>query len=99
MKELEQCLEIYTDYSGTNNIIRKKRLHQKLILKEWLVRSKTVGLEIKFKKNISSKKNNSIDIGIIEGLSDEGFLKIRTESGQLITAMSGEIIEFTKDTK
>ena len=99
LEELEQCLEIYTDYSGTDNIIRKKRLHHKLILQEWLVRSKAVGSKIKFKKNISSKTNNSIDIGIIEGLSNEGFLKIRTESGQLITAMSGEIIEFTKDTK
>ena len=95
--ELDICLELYTGSSNSINSINKNNLHHKLILQEWLDRSESIGLKVKFLSNKSKKNINSIDIGVIEGLSNEGFLKIRTESGQLITHVSGEIIEFTND--
>ena len=57
------------------------------------MRSKSLGAKVCFYKNGKDKYKSSENFGIIEGLTNEGYLQIKTKSGQLITHMSGEIIE------
>tara|TARA_Y100001970_G_scaffold290621_1_gene425031 strand:- start:604 stop:1440 length:837 start_codon:yes stop_codon:yes gene_type:complete len=91
LEELEICIKHFTD-KGNPKKENKNNLHIKLLLKEWLYRSKAIGLKVRFSSN-SENVQYSNKIGRIEGLTNEGYLKIRTESGQLIVHKSGDIIE------
>jgi len=47
-------------------------------------------------KNVEERTRDSGTVGIIEGLTREGYLQIRTESGQILTHVSGDIIDMNE---
>ena len=62
------------------------------LLNEWLVRSRSKGKKVCSLNNIQDRANSKNNIGTIEGLTSEGYLRIRTETGDILTHISGEII-------
>jgi biotin-(acetyl-CoA carboxylase) ligase len=43
--------------------------------------------------NVEERLKDSRTVGIIEGLTKEGYLQIRTDSGQILTHVSGDIFD------
>ena len=93
MDELEICINIFTENDNSKKNIKTNNINHKLLLKEWLERSNTIGLKGRCLKNFENNNTCSEIIGYIEGLTNEGYLRIKTESGQLMTHMSGDIFE------
>ena len=90
--ELENCLEEFIDNTNT----RGSKINFKgksALLNEWLVRSKSKGKKVCSLNNIQDQTNSKNNIGTIEGLTSEGYLRIRTETGDILTHISGEIID------
>lgn len=93
LDELEICINIFTENDNSKNNIKTNKINHKLLLQEWIERSKTIGLKVRCLKNYENNNTCSEIIGYIEGLTNEGYLRIQTESGQLMTHMSGDIVE------
>ena len=90
LEELESCINNFTSYS---NYKKTSNINQKYLLQEWLDRSGALGSKVRCLKTDGTQNKNAEIIGIIEGLTKEGYLQIKTDSGQLITHMSGDILE------
>ena len=94
LNELESCLEEFGEIKkisrNNNNIDGRSAL-----LKEWLDRSRAKGRKVCSLYNIEGQTNYKGTIGIIEGLTGEGYLQIRTETGDIITHVSGDIIDLS----
>ena len=93
LTELDICIKFFTENDIDKKNILTNNFNQKTLLQEWLERSKSVGVKVRFYNNGKDKSPSSENIGIIEGLTNEGYLLIKTKSGQLITHMSGDIVE------
>ena len=94
LKELERCLKEFSD----NKIIsgdKTKFDGRSALLNEWLERSMAIGRKVCSFYNTKGKKYSNGKIGIIEGLTSEGYLKIRTENGDILTHVSGDIIDLS----
>ena len=94
LRELERCLEELSD----NKIItgnKKKYDGRTALLNEWFDRSKAKGRKVCSLYNTQGQENSKGTIGIIEGLTSEGYLKIRTESGDILTHVSGDLIDLS----
>jgi len=46
--------------------------------------------------NVEERVKDSGTVGIIEGLTREGYLQIRTDSGQILTHVSGDIFDMKR---
>ena len=90
--ELEHCLEEFSDYKkiAAN---KKKFDGRSALLDEWFDRAKAKGRKVCSLYNIEGQTNYKGTIGIIEGLTGEGYLQIRTETGDILTHVSGDIID------
>jgi biotin-(acetyl-CoA carboxylase) ligase len=62
-----------------------------------LKRSEAIGRKVRSLNNVDQRTKGSGTDGIIEGLTKEGYLQIRTESGQLLTHVSGDILEIRRE--
>ena len=92
--ELGNCLEEFSDYKKiTGN--KKKFDGRSALLDEWFDRAKAKGRKVCSLYNIEGQTNYKGTIGIIEGLTSEGYLQIRTETGEIITHVSGDIIDLS----
>ena len=92
--ELGNCLEEFSDYKKiTGN--KKKFDGRSALLDEWFDRAKAKGRKVCSLYNIEGQTNYKGTIGIIEGLTGEGYLQIRTETGDIITHVSGDIIDLS----
>ena len=91
LRELGRCLE---EISESKKITRSKNKidGRSALINEWLDRSKAKGSKVCSLYETKNQTNSKGIIGVIEGLSSEGFLKIRTENGDILTLVSGEII-------
>ena len=49
------------------------------------------------KLNVKEQEKSSGTIGTIEGLTKEGYLQIQTESGEILTHVSGDILEISQE--
>ena len=93
LDELEICIKFFNENNLNKKYIKTNNLNQKSLLQEWLERSKAIGLKVRCLKNNKDKNTRTEIIGFIEGLTKEGYIQIKTESGQLITHLSGDIVE------
>ena len=94
LNELESCLE---EFGEIKKISRNKNkiYGRSALLKEWLDRSRAKGRKVCSLYNTKVQRNSKGKLGIIEGLTSEGYLQIRTESGKILTHVSGDIIDLS----
>ena len=92
LKELEFCLEKF-NYTKKVSGNKKNTGCTSALLNEWLQRSKAIGRKVCSLYNTQGQPNSSRTIGLIAGLTKEGYLQIRTEDGDILTHVSGDIIE------
>ena len=94
LRELENCLK---EFSNVKKIAsNKKKIDGRLaLLKEWLHRSKAKGRKVCSLYETFGQVNSEGEIGIIEGLTSEGYLQIKTETGDILTHVSGDIIDLS----
>ena len=94
LHELESCLEEFGEIKkisrNKNNIDGRSAL-----LKEWLDRSRAKGRKVCSLYNTKVQRNSKGKLGIVEGLTSEGYLQIRTESGNILKHVSGDIIDLS----
>lgn len=97
LKQLECCLEEFSYDAATTlrseNIIDGRTA----LLQEWLKRSQAIGRNVRSLNNVEEHTKGSGTVGIIEGLTKEGYLRIRTESGQILSHVSGDILEIKEE--
>ena len=94
LRELERCLE---EFSNNNKITgnKKKFDGRSALLNEWLDRARAKGRKVCSLYNTQGQANSKGTIGTIEGLTSEGYLQIRTETGDILTHVSGDIIDLS----
>ena len=94
LRELERCLVEFTETRKiTGN--KKKFDGRSALLNEWLDRARAKGRKVCSLYNTQGQANSKGTIGTIEGLTSEGYLQIRTETGDILTHVSGDIIDLS----
>ena len=91
--ELDSCLEKFSPVSANTQNSDKATSGRSSLLQEWLQRAKALGRQVCSFNNVEERLRDSGTVGIIEGLTREGYLQIRTDSGQILTHVSGDIID------
>ena len=91
--ELDNCLEKFSLVSANTQNYDKTTSGRYSLLKEWLQRAKALGRKVCSLNNVEERLKDSGTVGIIEGLTKEGYLQIRTDSGQILTHVSGDIFD------
>ena len=93
LKELECCFEEFSENISANRKIDYLTHRRIALLEEWLKRSQARGRKVRSLNNVGEQTKGSGSVGTIEGLTKEGYLQIRTETGEILTHVSGDIIE------
>ena len=91
--ELDSCLEKFSLVSANTQNSEKATTGRSSLLQEWLQRAKALGRKVCSLNNVEERVKDSGTVGIIEGLTREGYLQIRTDSGQILTHVSGDIFD------
>jgi len=94
--ELNGCLEEFSQVSSNTQKPDNSTSGRSSLLQEWLQRAKALGSKVCSLNNVEERTRDSGTVGIIEGLTREGYLQIRTESGQILTHVSGDIIDMNE---
>ena len=93
LKELECCFEEFSENISANRKIDYLTHRRIALLEEWLKRSQARGRKVRSLNNVEEQTKDPGTVGTIEGLTKEGYLQIRTETGEILTHVSGDIIE------
>lgn len=91
--ELDSCLGKFSLVSANKQNSDKTTSGRSSLLQEWLQRAKVLGRKVCSLNNVEERVKDSGTVGIIEGLTREGYLQIRTDSGQILTHVSGDIFD------
>ena len=94
--ELDSCLEKFSLVSSNTQNSDKTTSGRSSLLQEWLQRAKALGRKVCSLNNLEERIKDSGTVGIIEGLTREGYLQIRTDSGQILTHVSGDIFDMKR---
>ena len=94
--ELDSCLEKFSLVSANTQNSEKTTSGRSSLLQEWLQRAKALGRKVCILNNVEERVKDSGTVGIIEGLTREGYLQIRTDSGQILTHVSGDIFDMKR---
>ena len=94
--ELDSCLEKFSLVSANTQNSDKTTSGRSSLLQEWLQRAKALGRKVCSLNNVQERLKDSGTVGIIEGLTREGYLQIRTDSGQILTHVSGDIFDMKR---
>ena len=94
--ELDSCLEKFSLVSANTQNSDKTTSGRSSLLQEWLQRAKALGRKVCSLNNVEERLKDSGTVGIIEGLTREGYLQIRTDSGQILTHVSGDIFDMKR---
>ncbi len=94
--ELDSCLEKFSLVSANTQNSDKTTSGRSSLLQEWLQRAKALGRKVCSLNNVEERVKDSGTVGIIEGLTREGYLQIRTDSGQILTHVSGDIFDIKR---
>jgi BirA family biotin operon repressor/biotin-[acetyl-CoA-carboxylase] ligase len=94
--ELDSCLEKFSLVSANTQNSDKTTSGRSSLLQEWLQRAKALGRKVCSLNNVEERVKDSGTVGIIEGLTREGYLQIRTDSGQILTHVSGDIFDMQR---
>lgn len=91
--ELDSCVEEFNPVSINSKINEKYYSGRTSLLQEWLLRANALGRKVCSFYNEEERSKDSGIIGNIVGLTREGYLQIWTDSGQIETHVSGDIID------
>ena len=94
--ELDSCLEKFSLVSANTQYSDKTTSGRSSLLQEWLQRAEALGRKVCSLNNVEERVKDSGTVGIIEGLTREGYLQIRTDSGQILTHVSGDIFDIKR---
>ncbi len=94
--ELDSCLEKFSLVSANTQNSDKTTSGRSSLLQEWLQRAKALGRKVCSLNNVEERVKDSGTVGSIEGLTREGYLQIRTDSGQILTHVSGDIFDMKR---
>lgn len=94
--ELDSCLEKFSLVSANTQNSDKTTSGRSSLLQEWLQRAKALGRKVCSLNNVEERVKDSGTVGIIEGLTRKGYLQIRTDSGQILTHVSGDIFDMKR---
>jgi BirA family biotin operon repressor/biotin-[acetyl-CoA-carboxylase] ligase len=94
--ELDSCLQKFSLVSANTQNSDKTTSGRSSLLQEWLQRAKALGRKVCSLNNVEERVKDSGTVGIIEGLTREGYLQIRTDSGQILTHVSGDIFDMKR---
>ena len=97
LNELECCFEEFSKNVTTNRNADYLTDGRSALLEEWLKRSQARGRKVRSLNNVEEQTKGSGSVGTIEGLTKEGYLQIRTETGEILTHVSGDIIEIREE--
>jgi len=93
LAELENCFHKFTGNFQKNINLKNTDMSRALLIQEWLERSKMLGKKVRI-LDVSRKKSKLSDtIGTLKRLTKEGFLIIKTQSGEEMMHVSGDVIE------
>ena len=91
--ELECCME---EFSGGSENLRKlnnSASGYSALLQEWLQRAQAIGRKVHSLRDAEEMAKDTGTVGTIEGLTKDGYLQIRTETGHIMTHVSGDILD------
>ena len=91
--ELECCME---EFSGGSENLRKlnnSASGYSALLQEWLLRAQAIGRKVHSLSDTEEIAKDTGTVGTIEGLTKDGYLQIRTETGHIMTHVSGDILD------
>ena len=94
--ELDSCLKKFSLVSANTQNSDKTTSGRSSLLQEWLQLAKALGRKVCSLNNVEERVKDSGTVGIIEGLTREGYLQIRTDSGQILTHVSGDIFDMKR---
>ena len=94
--ELECCMEEFSGGSENLRELNNSFSGRSALLQEWLQRAQAIGRKVRSLKDAEEMAKGSGTVGIIKGLTKEGYLQIRTKSGQIVTHVSGDILDMRR---
>ncbi len=97
LSELECCFAEFSNNTTANREAGYLINARSALLNEWLKRSQAKGRKVRSLNNIEEQTKGSGTVGTIEGLTKEGYLQIRTETGEIMTHVSGDILEIREE--
>ena len=91
--ELECCMEEFSGGSENLRELNNSASGYSALLQEWLQRAQAIGRKVHSLKDTEEMAKDTGTVGTIEGLTKDGYLQIRTETGHIMTHVSGDILE------
>ncbi len=91
--ELECCMEEFS--GGFENLreLNNTASGYSALLQEWLQLAQAIGRKVRSLSDAEEMAKDTGTVGTIEGLTKDGYLQIRTETGHIITHVSGDILD------
>ena len=92
--ELECCMEEFSGGSENLRELNNSASGYSALLQEWLQRAQAIGRKVHSLRDAEEEMaKDTGTVGTIEGLTKEGYLQIRTETGHIMTHVSGDILD------
>ena len=91
--ELECCMEEFSGGSENLRELNNSASGYSALLQEWLQRAQAIGRKVHSLRNAEEMEKDTGTVGTIEGLTKDGYLQIRTETGHIMTHVSGDILD------
>ena len=91
--ELECCMEEFSGGSENLRELNNSASGYSALLQEWLQRAQAIGRKVHSLRDAEEMSKDTGTIGTIEGLTKDGYLQIRTETGHIMTHVSGDILD------
>ena len=91
--ELECCMEEFSGGSENLRELNNSASGYSALLQEWLQRAQAIGRKVLSLRDAEEMAKDTGTVGTIEGLTKDGYLQIRTETGHIMTHVSGDILD------
>ena len=91
--ELECCMEEFSGGSENLRELNNSASGYSALLQEWLQRAQAIGRKVHSLRDAEDMAKDTGTVGTIEGLTKDGYLQIRTETGHIMTHVSGDILD------
>ena len=91
--ELECCMEEFSGGSENSRELNNSASGYSALLQEWLQRAQAIGRKVHSLRDAEEMAKDTGTVGTIEGLTKDGYLQIRTETGHIMTHVSGDILD------
>ena len=91
--ELECCMEEFSGDSENLRELNNSTSGYSALLQEWLQRAQAIGRKVHSLRDAEEMAKDTGTVGTIEGLTKDGYLQIRTETGHIMTHVSGDILD------